>query len=201
MMTRLLAVAVLSLGAGFAWAADTGQAPQGELVPLPAVVAEQRVADARDAIADALWLKTEEQWHKGEWDEAIRVCHQLVQLEPHFIEAYNGAAWMLWSMDRDDESIALYREGIAANPKRYEIHHDFGMYYWHRQTWGKAVEQFRRSVENGAPRNFQHMLPNSLERARRKQEALVEWRALLNRFPDDPIAERHIDALEKDLED
>ena len=124
-----------------------------------------------------------------------------MQIAPHFIEAYTGAAWMLWSMDRDEEAIELYREGVAANPKRHEVYHDFGMYYWHREKWDEAAAQFRKSTENDAPQYLQHMFPNSLERAGRKQEALQEWRALLERFPDDPIAVKHIDLLEKELKD
>jgi tetratricopeptide (TPR) repeat protein len=201
MITRVFAIVALCLCAGIVWAAETDRETSTELAPIAAVSAEQRAAEARSFIVDALWLKTEEQWHSGEWDEAIRICRQIVQIDPHFIDAYTGAAWMLWSMDRDEEAIALYREGVAANPKRHEVYHDFGMYYWHREKWDEAVEQFRKSTENGAPQYLQHMLPNSLGRAGRKQEALQEWRALLERFPDDPIAVKHIDALEKELKD
>lgn len=201
MATRVLAIVVICLCAGIAWAAGADQESSTELAPIGAAAAEQRAADARDFISEALWLKTEEHWHNGEWEEAIRICRQIVQVDPHFVDAYTGAAWMLWSMDRDEEAIVLYREGVAANPRRYEIYHDFGMYYWHREKWDEAIEQFRKSGENDAPQYLQHMLPNSLERAGRKREALQEWRALLARFPDDPIAVQHIAVLAKELED
>jgi len=201
MIIRVLAIVVICLCVGIVWAAGADQETSTELAPIPAAAAEQRIAQARDVVTDTLWLKTEEHWHNGEWEEAIRICRQIVQIDPHFVDAYTGAAWMLWSMDRDEDAIALYRQGVAANPKRYEIHQDFGMYYWHREKWDEAIEQFRKSAANGAPQYLQHMLPNSLERAGRKREALQEWRALLARFPDDPIAVQHIEALEKELED
>ena len=77
--------------------------------------------------------------------------------------------------------------------------HDFGMYYRHREKWDEAAEQFRKSTERGAPRYFQHMLPGVLERAGKKREALAEWRAVLERMPDDAVAKRHIEDLESQL--
>ncbi len=198
-MMRLPAVMLfLLLCSPGLWA---GEPAQQEVQPIPAAEALQRTAEARDFLTDMLWLHTEGFWHSGRWDECIRLCRQIVQLDPGFIEAYTGAAWMLWSSDRDDEAIEMYRAGIEANPKSHEVYHEFGMYYWHEHDWEAAAEQFRKSVENGAPQYQQHMLPNALERAGRKQEALAEWRALLERFPDDPIAKRHIEALEQELKD
>jgi len=195
-MTRTAAICFLLLCAAALCAA---QPPPQELNPITAAEAEQRVAEARDFLTDLLWMHTEEHWHVGEWHECIRLCRQIVELDPHFVEAYTGAAWMLWNLGKDEEAIAVYRAGIAANPKAYELYHEFGMYYSYKKNWEQAVEQFRKSVECGAPMYFQHMLPNTLERAGRKREALEEWRALLKRFPQDPIAKRHIAALEKEL--
>lgn len=196
MTRRVAAFLVLVVCSGLVYAEEP---EQGSLAPLSAAEGERQVAEARDFLADLLWDGTEQYWHTGKWDEAIRLCWQIVQIDPTFVEAYNSAAWMLWSMDRDEEAIELYRAGVAANPNRYEIFHDFGMYYYHRHKWNEAAEQFGKSVQADAPMYHQHMLPNSLERAGRLEEALAEWRALLERFPDDPIAKRHIKALEEQL--
>lgn len=196
MILRVLATIAVICCTGFLYAAEPANQ---ELAPIGATEAEAQVGEAREALVDLLWMNTEGHWHNGRWNEAIRLCRQIVQIDPHFLEAYNGAAWMLWSMDQDEAAVELYREGVAANPDRYEIYHDFGMYYFHEKDYEKAVEQFRKSVENDAPAYYQHMLPNCLERAGRAQESLEEWRALLKRFPDDPIAPRHIRTLEGQL--
>lgn len=196
MTRRVAAFLVLVVCSGLLYAEEP---EQGRPAPLSAAEGERQVAEARDFLVDLLWNGTEQYWHTGQWEEAIRLCRQIVQLDPTFVEAYNSAAWMLWSMDRDEEAIELYRAGVAANPDRYEIFHDFGMYYYHRHKWDEAAEQFRKSVEADAPMYHQHMLPNSLERGGRLKEALTEWRALLERFPNDPIPKRHIKALEEQL--
>ena len=196
MMIKVAAAMLLLTCAAPLWAAEQ---PAAEATPLPAAEAEQKVAESRDFLVDLLWLGTEEYFHAGEWDECLRIARQVIEIDPHFVDAYTGPAYLLWSSDRDEEAIELFRAGIEANPERYEIYHEFGMYYWIHQRYEEAIVQFRQAVEREAPRTVQHMLPNALERAGRKQEALAEWRALLERFPGDPIAERHISALEQEL--
>jgi len=198
MMTRVLVAIALLCCSASAYAAEPGEEP---LAPISAAEAQERLTESRDFLTDLLWMRTEHYWHAGQWNEAIRLCRQIVQIDPHFIEAYNGGAWVLWNLDQDEQAIEVYRAGIAANPKRYEIYHDFGMYYYQRKKYDEAAEQFRKSVENDAPMYNQHMLPNSLERAGHPEEALAEWEALARRFPDDPIAPRHIAALRKQLQE
>ena len=200
-MIKVAAAMLLLSCAAPVWAGEqpAGEQPAAEATPIPAAEAEQKVAESRDFIVDLLWLGTDQYFHAGEWDECIRVARQVIEIDPHYIDAYTGPAYLLWSSDRDEEAIEFFRAGIEANPERYEIYHEFGMYYWHRQMWDEAIAQSRKAAEREAPRAVQHMLPNALERAGRKQEALAEWRALLERFPGDPIARRHISALEQEL--
>ena len=198
MMKKLAAVAALLLTCAAGVCAE--DQPKDELKAAPAAEAQSIADQTRDFLTNLLWEATDAYWHEGQWDECIRLCKQIVQLDPHFVEAYTGAAWMLWNLDRDDEAIAMFNEGIAANPDAFEIYHEFGMYYAQRKQYAKAVEQFRKSVEHNAPMHFQHMLPNTLEKMDRKEEALAEWRAILKRFPDDPIAKMHIEGLERALE-
>lgn len=197
-MKRALMVLLFVLGMA---ALSAAQPAEEGMKPISAAEGEHRVAEVRDLLANMLWDQTEAYWHNGRWEETIAMCRRIVEVDPHFVEAYNGAAWMLWSMDRDEEAIELYRAGTAANPDRYEVYHDFGMYYYHRHKWEQAIEQFRKSVECGAPPYMQHMLPNTMERAGKKREAVEEWRALQERFPGDPIPKRHIDALEEELKE
>jgi len=197
-MMRAAAGTLLLLGLSVVLASPL--AAGEELAPITAAEAARRTAESRDFLTDMLWLNTEGHWHEGRWGECIRLCRQIVQLDPQFVEAYTSAAWLLWSTDRDEDAIELYRAGIAANPDSYQAYHEFGMYFWHEQKWEQAAEQFRKSVANGAPQALQRMLPNALERAGRIDEAIAEWRELLRRFPDDPIAKNRIERLEKELE-
>jgi tetratricopeptide (TPR) repeat protein len=203
-MMRVMLVVSLMLLPLRAWAAGgppgkPSTQPAGELRPLTAAQAEERVAEARDLLTDTLWLGTEQYWHNGRWDDCIRICRQIIEVDPHFVEAYTSAAWLLWSREDDAEAIELYHACIQENPDSSEVYQDFGVYYFARHKYDEAAGMFRKAAERGASHMEQHMLPNALERAGRPEEALKEWQSLLKRFPDDPVAKRKIARLEEQL--
>ena len=195
-MTRVAALALLMfcLASGCAAESAAGQ-PQ----PIPAAEAESRVAETRDVLTDLLWMGTEPYWHAGEWEECLRLCRQVVEVDPHFVEAYTSVAWLLWSHGRDAEAVEAYQGCVEDNPESWKARHEFGMYYFSRRKYDQAAEQLRHAVNLGAPTPHVHMLPIALEKAGRRQQALEEWRVLLKRFPDDVVAKRHAERLEKEL--
>lgn len=195
-MMRIAAVGFLLCCGALVWA---GSQPQEEMKPISGAEAERRTGETRDAVVDLVWEHIDTHWHVGEWEDCIRLCRQCIELDSHFTEAYTSGAWLLSNLNRDGEAIAMYRAGIAANPDQNDIYQQFGLFYHRRHKYDEAVEQFRKAVEHDAPRAWQHMLPGTLELAGRRQEALAEWRALLKRFPDDPVAKRHIEGLEQEL--
>jgi tetratricopeptide (TPR) repeat protein len=170
-----------------------------DVKPIPAAEAETRTGQTQDFVLDRIAEQVDKYWHAGKWEECIRLLYQSVEIDPTYTDAYTDLGWMLANLNRDAEAVAVYRAGIAANPKDFDIHHHFGMFYNRRKQYEKAIEQFRLAVKNGAPPAWQHMLPDTLEIVGRKQEALKEWRELLKRFPDDTVAKQHIRALEKEL--
>lgn len=197
-MMRVLVALVFLLGCGSLLLAAAQ--PADEIKPIPAAEGERRAAETRDFLVDLLADDIDTHWHAGKWDDCIRLLRQSIELDPYFAEAYSDAAWLLANMNRDGEAIAMYQAGIAKNPKDPELYQQFGLFYHRRHKYEEAVEQFRKAVQAGAPQVWQHMLPGTLEKAGRKQEALDEWRALLKRFPGDKVAKQHIETLEKELE-
>ena len=196
-LTRVVALAfVLSCVAfvsGRALAAE-------EMKPIPAAEAEKRTVETRDFLLDLIAGQIDTFWHAGNWAECVRLLRRDIELDPHDTNAYTDLGWVLANMNRDAEAVAVFRAGIEANPKSFDIYHHLGLLYQRRGKYSEAVEQFRLAAKNGAPRAWQHMLPGTLEKAGRKQEALDEWRELLKRFPNDPVAKQHIKQLEGELE-
>ena len=176
---------------GVAWAE--------EFKPISAAQAEARVAEVRDAITEILWIGIDGYWHEGQTEDCLRLNKEIISLDPHFVDAYASAAWVLWSYDRDEEAVAMYRQGLADNPDSADLYFDFGFYYRNRKQFDKAIPLFRKAVERGVSQTEQHLLPDALEESGQKQEALEEWRKLLKRFPTDGVAKLKIERLEKEL--
>ncbi len=169
------------------------------LKPISAKEAEKVITEERDYLTDILWIGIDGYWHEGDWNSSLRLCKEIVQIDPHFVEAYTNGAYLLWNQNRDKEAIAMYEQGIAANPESPDLYFDFGFFYRDRKNYDKAIRFFRQAVKYGAPATQQHMLAATLEEAGKKQEALEEWRNILKRFPDDGVAPRKIERLEKEL--
>ena len=188
-----LVVGVLLAGASAVWADEE------EFKPISAAEAERRVAEVRDAITEVLWIGIDGYWHEGDWEACLRLNKEIYALDPQFVEAYTSAAWLLWSDDRDKEAVEVYQEGIAANPDSADLYFDYGFFLRNRKKFDEAIAMFRKANEHNATKAQQHMLPNTLEEAGRKAEALKEWRKLLERFPEDAVARGKIARLEEEL--
>ena len=180
------------LAAGAATAAE-------EFKPMPAAEAEQWLGEQRDYLTDILWVGIDGYWHVGDWPSCLGLCTDIIDIDPQFVEAYTNAAYLLWNNDRDEEAIAMYQRGLAANPDASELYFDFGFFYRDRKQYDAAIKQFRLAVERGATRAQHHLLANTLEEAGRKKEALAEWGAILQRYPDDQIAKRKLARLTHEL--
>ena len=50
---------------------------------------------------------------------------------------YGTAGWLLESLGRDKEALALYRQAAAVAPERWETHQDLGMYYYQHKSTGR----------------------------------------------------------------
>ncbi len=131
-------------------------------------------------------------FHLGDYDAAIRCNEAVAFLDPENVEAWTNAAWLLWSMNRDDEAVMMYNRGIAANPDKPDVYFEFGMFRFARKRYELAVELFKRAAQRGARVQWQRMVGHSLERAGLYDEALEWWAGLLQRFPGDPIAARKL---------
>ena len=200
-MHRGLFLAAIAACVVLSAAPGSVRAPAAEtLKPIPAAEAAKRADETRDFVLDLIAGQIDTFWHAGKWAECVRLLYQRIELDRHDTDACTDLGWVLANMNRDAEAVAVFRAGIADNPKNFDIHHHFGLFYHRRHRYDEAIEQFRIAAKNGAPKGWQHMLPGTLEQAGRKQEALDEWRELLRRFPGDPVAKQHVQKLEGEME-
>ncbi len=117
--------------------------------PIPAAEGERAVAEEVNFFTDIIWVGMDVRWHAGEWDECVRLTREIVLLDPHHVEAWTSGAWVLWNMDRDEEAVAMYKQGLAANPGDPDLYFDFGFYYRYRKQYDKAIEMFRQVAKHG----------------------------------------------------
>jgi tetratricopeptide (TPR) repeat protein len=190
----------MALCTGSVWsAAEPGQGPIE-------AVAERQIEAVRDTMVDALWVKTDEYWHgqnpKEELhpeniDPILSICRMVIELDPHYTDAYSVAAWLLLQQGKDKQALDFYRQGIARNPDRYELAHELGLqYYLLRKHDAKgALPYLKRAAELPSPIPVKRTYAHALARAGKYQEAAAQWRRILQQSPADPIAIKELTKL------
>lgn len=154
----------------------------------------QRVADAvvHQAIS-YLYVQTDRHWHKGEYVHLIQINKMVIAAWPKFTAPYVDSAWLLWSMDRDDEAVALYDQGIAANPDTYEIYYEKGFYMMtRRKDVAAAIPLLERAVAmKDCDPIVLHSLAHAYEKTGQLDKALETWK----RAADNPANQGRAAAL------
>ena len=78
---------------------------------------------------DYLWRMSDEAFHAGDYERAIGYHKQIVAINPHDIESFSNAAWLMWSFDQHDEAIAHIERGLKANDDNWQMWAAAGVQY------------------------------------------------------------------------
>lgn len=90
----------------------------------------------RVVFANLLWIKVDKYHHEyiehhGDWtqnSDLLPLLRMITWLDPHFVQAYQVAGFMLSGrLKRYEHARAILEEGIRNNPRAYELHEEMGM--------------------------------------------------------------------------
>ncbi|MCL5283595.1 MAG: hypothetical protein M1330_02635 [Armatimonadetes bacterium] len=163
---------------------------------------DQSVVNAvvRSTIQD-LDKATDLHWHEGEYNHIINLYRMIIAAEPYHLEAYSNCGWLLWSMNRDKEALAIYHQGLKANPNNYYMYDELGEYYFLRQkNYNKAAEWYGKAVKFTCPAFTWHMYAHSLEHNGDLKGALKAWKYSAKHYKGDAAAVVNYDRVRKELE-
>ena len=146
-----------------------------------------QVEEILDDVVDRLWDRADWYWHEGRYEERVAIDRLIIRIEPQFIEPYGTAGWLLESLGRDPEALALYRQAVAAVPERWETHQDLGMFYYGHKKYPAAAAEFREATQKpGAPGYVWKMLAHASEHAGDLERAVAAWEGAARVTPNDP---------------
>src|SRR5437588_10331904 len=86
--------------------------PANAQTKIPAAGGKAEAEQILDTVIDKIWVLSDLHWHKGEYNHIVNVCKIVAAADPSNVEAFANAGWLLWSMDRDQEAVAVYQDGI-----------------------------------------------------------------------------------------
>lgn len=182
-----------ALGIGCVWMASA------RAQPLPPEV-QRRIDAIFSGMVDRCIVQIDRWWHDGQHEQLINMTYFVIAFDPHYIEGYENAGWLLWSSNRDAEAVALYERGIRNNPDAYDMYYELGQYYYLRKKdYAKAREYLERAIQYPCDWFVWNTLGHVYARLGERQKAIETWQELLRRFPMMPV--NQMEAVRKNLRD
>src|SRR5437899_383059 len=86
----------------------------------------QEVGGIVDKVMARLEIAMDRHWHKGEYNHIVNLSRVVIAAHPDDLETIANAGYLLWSMDRDADAIALYEQGLKDNPKSSYMYDELG---------------------------------------------------------------------------
>jgi tetratricopeptide (TPR) repeat protein len=177
------------------------------LLPPPAALRPASLG-YRGMMADLVWLLTI-QYLGGHLTtdrrlpELRRLVDTVVELDPHFVEAYTlGALFLGYAAGDLAGAIALLERGIQHNPARWELPHDLARtYYLDLKDYPKALHWFQLTDGlPGRPPYIPRLIARLHAATGQLETALEIWEALRESATSDwvrEIADREIAKLKR----
>ncbi|HEX3000693.1 MAG TPA: tetratricopeptide repeat protein [Armatimonadota bacterium] len=169
---------------------------------LPTAAAPAHEADATatavlDQLVGTLWEHSDDFFHNGDYETTTRVNRLALRLDPQFVDCLATTAWLLRAgLNRPQEALALYHRGMRDNPDNYECYSELGSFYFDQKQYPQAARYLREAVRRNPPAPVFHQLAHAYEKMNKTDEALAVWRAALEKFPADVIAQRQLQRFE-----
>ncbi|HXG23253.1 MAG TPA: tetratricopeptide repeat protein [Chthonomonadales bacterium] len=153
------------------------------------------------AVIDRLWQLSDAHWHKGEYLHVVNLSRMIVAAQPYDLDTYANAGYLLWSLNRDDEALAWYKQGIRDNPNTAYLYDEVGIFYvTHRRDHAGALPYLEKaaSLKDCPPRTL-HTLAHAYEKTGKLDKALATWQRAV-KHPDNPnraAAQRNLERLQR----
>jgi len=153
-------------------------------------VAERQMADyiLGDTL-QALESLRDVHFHEGEYNHLINLSYIIIQGVPQNMSIYADAAYYLWSTDRNDQSIALLKQGLRANPNSYYMYDELGQHYLtllHQPE--QALPFYEQAVKFNCPYATWHGLAHCYEMTNQWDKAVQAWQKAAKTYPNDALA-------------
>jgi tetratricopeptide (TPR) repeat protein len=153
-----------------------------------------------DEAVTRLWKQSDKHWHEGEYRHIVNIFRVITMARPDSMEAYTNAGWLLWSMNEDDEAVALYEQGLKANPDSYAMYDELGFYYFNRKRdYPRSISYYEKALTFKDCQPFAlHMLAHAYEKTHQLDKALKTWERAAE-MPDNAPARANLERIKRKM--
>jgi tetratricopeptide (TPR) repeat protein len=176
---------------------------QGALKAAPAKTPARSAGQSQAAvqqilenIVTSIWTHADYYWHEGRYEDHVAICRFMMRADPGFPESYSAGGWLLENLGRNDEALAVYREGARRLPNDWRPLHDLGYFYFKQQRYPEAIETLQKATTLQPPTFVWHVLAHSYEKSGDIARSVETWRRCLELHPNDGAAGHNLRRLE-----
>lgn len=159
--------------------------PSFKIKPVPSIYKNRTLEDIWVEASDLFFAESDWWWHSGDYEHATRCLMSAAMITPSNIDAFSSAAWLQWSLGKNDSAIAIFKEGIRVNPKNADIHFEYGYHLYNIKKFVDAEPLLKKSVELGVGLTGERVYAHCLENTGKLKESMLVWEKLLKENPDD----------------
>ncbi len=138
---------------------------------------QQQIADAiLTETLDQLWSQSDDHFDHGEYNHSINLCRVIVQGNPRHVEAFAGAAFLLWSTGQNENAIAFLKQGLRANPDSYYMYDELGSFFYVRlKDYPSAITYYEQAIKFDSPFFTWSGLAHCYEKTNQWDKAVKTW--------------------------
>ncbi|HEY3284528.1 MAG TPA: hypothetical protein VGN26_19835 [Armatimonadota bacterium] len=168
----------------------TGKSPK-EALETPKELFGGAMLGFREVAAGLLWVKADDYFHSGRYDEIVPLLYIVTWLDPHQLEVYSTGAWHLAYNLGDQrlipEAVKFLKKGIEDNPSVYDIYFQLAWLNYHKirnypeaLKWGEIAETKQNSDDPKKP--LPYWVPNfvchMMEKSGMYAQSIERWKKL-----------------------
>src|SRR4051794_25470117 len=147
----------------------------------------------RQVAASLLWVKTDDYFHRGEYEPILRMVRLITTIDPHQIDVYTTGAWHMSYNFMDKRLIRtgleFLEDGVTNNPSIYDLYFESGWTNVDKmKNYPRAIDWYNIASTKGTtdgktlpPAFTWHQLAIAHERAGDIDGALKQWEKTLDR--------------------
>jgi hypothetical protein len=193
LVVAIVALFVICVAAGNVLTARHGDYEQTPDTRTPLQALAPALLGFRQVAASLLWVKTDDYFHRGEYEPILRMVRLITAIDPHQIDVYTTGAWHMSYNFMDKRLIRtgleFLEEGVKNNPNIYDLYFESGWTNTDKmKDFPRAIDWYGIASTKGTtdgktmpPAFTWHQLAIANERAGNIDGAIKQWEKTLER--------------------
>ncbi|MDX1932729.1 MAG: tetratricopeptide repeat protein [Capsulimonadales bacterium] len=153
----------------------------------PLTSSKNQVAGISERVVDNLYRYTDKYFHDGDYNRIVSLCRIIVEADPSFTEAYENAAYLLWSQGDSAAADRFLEMGLKRSKNQLSLLYEFGSHLMRTKRHEAALPYLQKAVKlpKAGPLVYVE-LAHCYEKNNNLKQSVATWQEVVRKFPNFP---------------